>query len=160
MSYFHYSSFKSLSDLTSFVQTLNVDDNLIECGQLHRQELTLFFTSPEKKSRPVNAIDYFVTDQPAKTLLRAYHKQIDLSLNHGLLILESPHLSTLFSYVFKKAAPWDSSLLEISRSLLPDGKAVAIYVNLKDFEAADLPQDITATFYKTPNKQLLSLYCF
>lgn len=72
--------------------------------------------------------------------------------------MEADHLSTLFSCVLEDLKSLQDSLLEISRSALPDGKATAIYVNISPFNAQTISKDIKATYFEKVNLHLLSLF--
>ncbi len=159
MSYFHYAAFPSYSILTSYLQDLEPQDELIECGQLHGGEYTLFFTSNKKIPQIATTTDFFVTENSAKDWLRAYHKQIHLPLKHGLLLIESTKLSGLFAFLENNPA-LEAHLLEITRTAIPGGLAQATFVNVDSFDPKSTPSALTATFHAKPNQQLLSLYNF
>jgi hypothetical protein len=158
MDYFYFCAFEKNSDLYSYLHNLSSPHELIECGQLHRGQLTLLLKASSVIARPTTCIDFFETKKDVSTLLEAYYKQRSMEVSHGLLLLECSKLSTLFNFLTTTSLLSLNQLLEISRSALPDGLAQGVFVNIDSVDLQKLPNEIRGTYFQKPGSALLSLY--
>ncbi|MBY0384536.1 hypothetical protein K2X05_05205 [bacterium] len=158
MNYFYFCAFEKTSDLYSCLHKITSSYEIIECGQLHRGFFTLLMKTSETLSRPAGCVDFFETQKDVTTLLEAYYKQRSFEITHGLLVLECQNLSTLFSFLTTNSLISIDQLLEISRSALPNGQALALFVNIDSVDLQKLPAEIRGTYFQKPGSALFSLF--
>ncbi len=155
MAYFTFASFSKTSELYMWTQSLPSDCELIEFGQIHRGSSIVFLTSKTAITRPTICNDFFTTDGTGERFIKAYHKQNNPTVNHGLLIFESEKLSDACNAILKDEAYKNFELLEVSRNALPGGLATAIFVNVDQFK---YPNNFSGAHIAQLNPQLKSLF--
>lgn len=158
MDYFYFCSFEKTSDLYSYLHNISSPHELIECGQLHRGQLTLLLKASNPIAKPATCVDFFQTKNDVTVLLEAYYKQRSMDVTHGLLLLESSNLSAFFNFLTTTSLLSLDQLFEISRSALPNGLAQAVFVNIDSIDLQKLPNEISGTYFQKLGPALLSLY--
>jgi hypothetical protein len=155
MDYFSFVSFAKTSEIYSWVNSLSLDCELVDCGQLHRGSVIAFVQSTTPLSRPPICTDFFTYQGSGERFLKAYHKQNSIPVSHGILVVECEKLSEMCANILTDSAYKGFHLLEVSRNALPSGFATAIFVNVENFK---YPDNFSGAYVAQLNPQLKDLF--